>query len=1647
MVKLFTLRLLLLTLIFGSAISKSSAQVAHLVVSQVYGGGGNSGATYKNDFIEIFNPTSNAVNITGWSVQYASAAGTSWTVTTLSGIIPQGGYYLVQEAAGTGGTTALPIPDATGNINMSGTTGKVALVSSATALSGVCPTAGSFVDLIGFGTASCFEGTLCPTLSNTIAALRGSNGCTDTDVNGSDFATGTPNPRNSSSPPNICGSVGKTINLASGTNASEPEGNGSFTISLSEPTIESTDINFSFAGTALFGTDYTVTYLDATTMSTTASGTITLAAGVSSVTVTLIPTDDALVEGTESVSLTLSAPSAGYTIATPVQNISFADDDIPTVAVTAGTNAGEPSMQGLFSITLSDPAPAGGITINYSLAGTATLNADYTEPQNGTVNIPAGSLTASIVVNTNDDLVYEGTETVSITLLNATGSFVITTGTASINLTDNESVPAIVINEVYGGGGNSGAEYKNDFIELYNPTSLQVNLSGWSVQYSSATGTTWSGKTPLTGIIAPNSYYLIQQSAGTGGTAALPIPDDIGTISLSGTAGKVALVPNNITLTGACPAAGSYVDLVGFAATANCFEGIGAAPAPSNTTSIQRNPKGFDTNNNSTDFVVTNPPTPKNSVVDLLPPVISAVFPAEDAIGVMTSFIATISFDENIQKGSGVILLKKVADGSTVKSIDISSTDVSVAGTSVTFNVNSLLFNTAYYVEISAGAFIDANDNSFTGLTGEAGWNFSTMATPPVGVLGDSYDFTACTGNLPGGFSQFNILGSQLWSCSAFGRDAANAPLGNAPNGLGMNGFANGIDNSNEDWLISPSFDLTITNYPLLSFYSRTAFSGSSLQLKVSTDYTGTGDPNGATWTDLNGKFPSPVSDAWTLSENINLTGYKSANTYFAFVYRSTTEDGARWTLDDIKITNSVTPPPASLTISATDLQYTFVAGGTSLDKTFTFTGNDLTGDITLNATGAFLISKDGNSFSAAINYTKAEANDLQKTVYARFAPPAANQNYAGSISINTSGIAQGIISLKGSSIDPLTTLEVVNWNMEWFGSPTLGPANNDLQEQNASTIIKTIGADIYGVVEIVDEARLQNVVNSLNATYGSGTYSYKICDYGSHVNPPDPAGGPLADAQKEAFIYKTALFSNITTRALINNPQISSTSYNSWASGRYPFLLTADVTLNCVTKKMNFVLLHAKANTAPIATSYARRQAAAAELHDTLTTYFSTENVIILGDLNDDLDQSITAGFTTTSYSSFTNDSVNFFSPTLALSLAGKKSTVSYNDVIDHVIISNELVNDYMPASATILTDVASLINKYGSTTTDHYPVFSRYLFPNAIAPVVSACTNLVTYCSEADPTYTIPVFNATDDCAEVISYSYTITGATERAGNTNDASGNFNAGVSTIVWTAADSWNNIATCSTTVVINESPAVNIPDVSVLPAGVNVNTVYIGYAPAAVLTVKANVTAGSPVYTYSWTAGSGLALVAGTSGLATVKAYATGSGNYTSTLTVTVTDSKGCSATKMIAVNIADIRGGNKKDKIIVCHKGDEITINGNAVSAHLNHGDQLGNCSSEPPCKFPCLIGKCKLSNYPNPFHKSTTVSYSIPIDCKVSVKVYSVYGQAIANLAEGQKNAGTYTIEFNGSKLSKGIYFCVLTAVSGREVAFEVIKLVVNK
>ena len=195
---------------------------APVLISQVYGAGGNTGALLNADYVELYNRSDAAVNLSGWSVQYASASGTSWQAASLSGTLAAKKYYLVKLAGGTTGA-ALPTADATGTMNMSGTQGKVALRNTTTTFTGSTPIGQTGLQsFVGYGSANAYEGSgSAPAPSSTTSIFRAGGGSTSTGDNKTDFSAGSPSPRNSSfgsvvapvitSPTTASGTVGQSF--------------------------------------------------------------------------------------------------------------------------------------------------------------------------------------------------------------------------------------------------------------------------------------------------------------------------------------------------------------------------------------------------------------------------------------------------------------------------------------------------------------------------------------------------------------------------------------------------------------------------------------------------------------------------------------------------------------------------------------------------------------------------------------------------------------------------------------------------------------------------------------------------------------------------------------------------------------------------------------------------------------------------------------------------------------------------------------------------------------------------------------------------------------------------------------------------------------------------------------------------------------------------------------------------------------------------------------------------------------------------------------------------------------------------------------------------------------------------------------------
>src|SRR4051812_22718452 len=160
-----------------TAVPFARGATSNVVISQVFAGGGNAGAPYTNDYVELFNRGSATVDLSGWTVQYATATGTTWTASPLAGSLGPGRHYLVQFASGGTAGVALTAPDATDTTNLAAGGGKVAVVHATSSLTcgaapGSCSAVASVHDLVGYGAATDYEAAAAPALSNTTAATR-----------------------------------------------------------------------------------------------------------------------------------------------------------------------------------------------------------------------------------------------------------------------------------------------------------------------------------------------------------------------------------------------------------------------------------------------------------------------------------------------------------------------------------------------------------------------------------------------------------------------------------------------------------------------------------------------------------------------------------------------------------------------------------------------------------------------------------------------------------------------------------------------------------------------------------------------------------------------------------------------------------------------------------------------------------------------------------------------------------------------------------------------------------------------------------------------------------------------------------------------------------------------------------------------------------------------------------------------------------------------------------------------------------------------------------------------------------------------------------------------------------------------------------
>lgn len=586
------------------------------------------------------------------------------------------------------------------------------------------------------------------------------------------------------------------------------------------------------------------------------------------------------------------------------------------------------------------------------------------------------------------------------------------------------------------------------------------------------------------------------------------------------------------------------------------------------------------------------------------------------------------------------------------------------------------------------------------------------------------FDFNTCVnGGTPGqGFIQYSVTGAQIWTCTDFGFDGTN--------GVNINGYAAGNANENEDWLISPPLNLnSYPDFPILSFRSRGEFSGPSLTLWISHDYDGTGNPNDFNWTKVDAHFP-PLNNSWALTEGIDLSDYKSGSVYIAFKYLSGQETGAaRWTLDDVKITNqskifSTTPPSLYFTEQAVG---THSSGIPVLVKAIGY------GDITVQAPTDFTLSADDINYSSWVSLSAAQA-EAGAQLFVRFSPTSKKLVIIDSLVFtNGSDLNSKAVAIAGSSYPKAETLDAGAYNLSFFGSTGSDaiirtPQQITAQIENIAEVFNRMKLDVAGFEEMSSDSSLNEMVSYLNNISGQ-TYAALVSDRYSYFFEPDD---PAFPSQKIGLLYNSetmtlsteepprAMFANLYdsirngTATLSGYP--SGNSAHFWASGRLPFMATFNTNITGVSRKVRVIVIHAKAGADKA--SYDRRKFDAQVLKDSIEAHYGNDRIILLGDYNDRLFGSITVG-QPSAYESFVSENEKYTALTYSLDEAGKTSFPGSSGMIDHILISNHLLPAYLGGSGQI-EPANSYISPYDKVVgSDHLPVYARFDLQKLLLPV----------------------------------------------------------------------------------------------------------------------------------------------------------------------------------------------------------------------------------------------------------------------------------------------------------------------------------------
>jgi hypothetical protein len=576
----------------------------------------------------------------------------------------------------------------------------------------------------------------------------------------------------------------------------------------------------------------------------------------------------------------------------------------------------------------------------------------------------------------------------------------------------------VLISQVYGAGGNSGATLNADYVELYNRSDATVNLSGWSVQYASASGTTWSVGS-LSGSIAPGKYHLVKLAGGSSG-AALPAADSTPSTSIpmSGSQGKVALRNTTTTFTGSTPIGQAGLqDFVGYG-TANAYEGSGAAPAPSTTTAIFRGAGGAtDSGDNRNDFSA-GAPNPRNSGFgSVVAPVITSPTTASGTVGQSFSYQITANNSPTSFGATGL------PAGLTVNTSTglISGTPSSAGSSTVTITaINSAgTGNGTVTITIVSGG---GGGSSYT--TGFEDGSKGAYASGSVTLSGISWNMTEAL--IGGGEANDFKVGNQSVRLRGYSSSVI-AMLADTTGGMGT-----------------------------ISFQHRRY--GTDAQIEWVVEYSTNG---GSVWTEA-GRFTSGASVAtFTAPINSGVNGRVRIRT------NASGASNRRTNIDEFSIT--AYSPPTSPTVTASGnlsvLNATY--GSASLTATsFSVSGQNLTQGILVDPPDGFEVSlaSDGASGYAATQTVAGTGTIAPTAVFLRLAAGSAVGFYSGNI-VCSSGAASATLAVPEAEVRQKGLNITANDRSKAFGQTlTLGSgqtgfaATGLVGSQTVGTVTLTAG-------------------------------------------------------------------------------------------------------------------------------------------------------------------------------------------------------------------------------------------------------------------------------------------------------------------------------------------------------------------------------------------------------------------------------------------------------------------------------------------------------------------------------------------------------------------------------------------------------------